>query len=175
MPSYYLYNVLCFSPWELVLIFKPLPYLYNICVQRPQLVKGNMQLFSVDQQRSQAIEAHAASFASFNVRNMLHKNITFHIIIIGNDLSFVYFLTLWSLDLANMLLQVAGNEKTSTLISFASKTTNAGQITSKLHVIELGAQPGFGSFIANSIYHFIPIVYFLYLHKFSWIPRSTTK
>jgi hypothetical protein len=30
-------------------------------------VKGNMQLFSVDQQRSQALEAHAASFASFKV------------------------------------------------------------------------------------------------------------
>jgi len=35
--------------------------------QRPQLVKGNMQLFSVDQQRSQALEAHAASFATFKV------------------------------------------------------------------------------------------------------------
>nr|CAB3462799.1 unnamed protein product [Digitaria exilis] len=33
--------------------------------ERPQLVKGNMQLFSVDQQRSQALEAHAASFATF--------------------------------------------------------------------------------------------------------------
>lgn len=42
-----------------------------------------------------------------------------------------------------MILQVPGNENPSTLISFASKTTNAGQITSKLHVIELGAQPGF--------------------------------
>ncbi|KAM7271511.1 hypothetical protein ACFE04_030725 [Oxalis oulophora] len=31
--------------------------------ERPQLVKGNMQLFSVEQQRSQALEAHAASFA----------------------------------------------------------------------------------------------------------------
>lgn len=30
-------------------------------------MKGNMQLFSVDQQRSQALEAHAASFASFKV------------------------------------------------------------------------------------------------------------
>ncbi|PQQ14022.1 Armadillo-type fold [Prunus yedoensis var. nudiflora] len=58
---------------------------------RPQLVKGNLQLFSVDQQRSQALEAHAASFAQY-------------------------------------------------------KTLNAGQITSKLHVIELGAQPGKPSF-----------------------------
>ena len=30
-------------------------------------MKGNMQLFSVDQQRSQALEAHAASFAQFKV------------------------------------------------------------------------------------------------------------
>ena len=29
---------------------------------------NNMQLFSVDQQRSQALEAHAASFAQFKVR-----------------------------------------------------------------------------------------------------------
>lgn len=39
----------------------------HVLSQRPQLVKGNMQLFSVDQQRSQALEAHAASFASFKV------------------------------------------------------------------------------------------------------------
>ena len=38
--------------------------------------------------------------------------------------------------------QLPGNENPSTLISFATKTLNAGQITSKLHVIELGAQPG---------------------------------
>jgi hypothetical protein len=38
-----------------------------LCYQRPQLVKGNMQLFSVDQQRSQALEAHAASYATFKV------------------------------------------------------------------------------------------------------------
>lgn len=30
-------------------------------------MKGNMQLFSVEQQRSQALEAHAASFASYTV------------------------------------------------------------------------------------------------------------
>ena len=41
-----------------------------------------------------------------------------------------------------LLTQVAGNENPSILICFASKTTNAGQIMSKLHVIELGAQPG---------------------------------
>ncbi|XP_019160998.1 PREDICTED: glucose-induced degradation protein 8 homolog [Ipomoea nil] len=35
--------------------------------EKPQLVKGNMQLFSVDQQRSQALEAHAASFTSFRI------------------------------------------------------------------------------------------------------------
>ncbi|XP_058092456.1 clathrin heavy chain 1-like [Magnolia sinica] len=70
-----------------------------------------MQLFSVDQQCSQALEAHAASFAS---------------------------------------LKVAGNENPSILIAFASKTTNAGQITSKLHVIELGAQLGPSSCIKST-------------------------
>eukprot|EP00958_Prasinococcus_capsulatus_P003761 scaffold346_cov387-Prasinococcus_capsulatus_cf.AAC.4 len=34
--------------------------------ERPQLVRGNMQLFSVEQQRSQALEAHAACFSKFN-------------------------------------------------------------------------------------------------------------
>ncbi|PPR96846.1 hypothetical protein GOBAR_AA23821 [Gossypium barbadense] len=66
--------------------------------ERPQLVKGNMQLFSVDQQRSQALEAHAASFALF---------------------------------------KVPGNENPSILISFATKSFNAGQITSKLHLNNL--------------------------------------
>ncbi|KAL0290472.1 UNVERIFIED_CONTAM: Clathrin heavy chain 1, partial [Sesamum calycinum] len=85
--------------------------------ERPQLVKGNMQLFSVDQQRSQALEAHAASFASF---------------------------------------RVAGNDKDSILILFATKTSNAGQITSKLHVIELGAQPGKPSFTKKQADLFFP-------------------
>ncbi|PQP97756.1 hypothetical protein Pyn_10752 [Prunus yedoensis var. nudiflora] len=85
--------------------------------QRPQLVKGNLQLFSVDQQRSQALEAHAASFAQY---------------------------------------KVPGNENPSTLISFATKTLNAGQITSKLHVIELGAQPGKPSFTKKQADLFFP-------------------
>ena len=38
--------------------------------------------------------------------------------------------------------QVPGNENPSTLICFASKASNAGTLTSKLHIIELGAQPG---------------------------------
>ncbi|ONM42026.1 Clathrin heavy chain 2 [Zea mays] len=76
-----------------------------------------MQLFSVDQQRSQALEAHAASFATF---------------------------------------KVVGNENPSTLICFASKTTNAGQITSKLHVIELGAQPGKPGFSKKQADLFFP-------------------
>ncbi|KAK2982510.1 hypothetical protein RJ640_026353 [Escallonia rubra] len=85
--------------------------------QRPQLVKGNMQLFSVDQQRSQALEAHAAAFASF---------------------------------------KVTGNENFSILISFATKSSNAGQTTSKLHVIELGAQPGKPSFSKKQADLFFP-------------------
>ncbi|XP_024467044.2 clathrin heavy chain 1 isoform X1 [Populus trichocarpa] len=85
--------------------------------ERQQLVKGNMQLFSVDQQRSQALEAHAASFAQY---------------------------------------KVPGNENPSTLISFATKSFNAGQITSKLHVIELGAQPGKPSFTKKQADLFFP-------------------
>jgi len=41
-----------------------------------------------------------------------------------------------------MPFQVAGNDNASILISFASRSFNAGQLTSKLHVIELGAVPG---------------------------------
>ncbi|VAI30588.1 unnamed protein product [Triticum turgidum subsp. durum] len=85
--------------------------------ERPQLVKGNMQLFSVDQQRSQALEAHAASFATF---------------------------------------KVPGNENPSTLICFASKASNAGTITSKLHIIELGAQPGKPGFSKKQADLFFP-------------------
>ena len=36
---------------------------------RPALVKGNMQLYSVAQQRSQALEAHMAAFTTPAVRN----------------------------------------------------------------------------------------------------------
>ena len=34
---------------------------------RPALVKGFMQLYSVDQKRSQALEAHAAAFSTIKV------------------------------------------------------------------------------------------------------------
>ncbi|KAJ7543091.1 hypothetical protein O6H91_09G024400 [Diphasiastrum complanatum] len=85
--------------------------------ERPQLVKGNMQLFSVDQQRSQALEAHAASFATF---------------------------------------KVPGNESPSILISFATKTIAAGQLSSKLHIIELGAQPGKPGFTKKQADLFFP-------------------
>ncbi|KAJ6750992.1 hypothetical protein OIU85_001517 [Salix viminalis] len=85
--------------------------------ERPQLVKGNMQLFSVDQQRSQALEAHAAAFST---------------------------------------LKVAGNDNASILISFASRSFNAGQLTSKLHVIELGAVPGKPSFTKKQADLFFP-------------------
>ena len=64
-------------------------------------VKGFMQLYSVEQKRSQALEAHAAAFS-----------------VINN----------------------AGTQ--STVISFAQKMYNNGVLNSKLHVIELGAQPG---------------------------------
>lgn len=38
--------------------------------------------------------------------------------------------------------QVVGNDSPSLLIAFSTKSISAGQLTSKLHVIELGAQPG---------------------------------
>lgn len=62
-----------------------------------------MQLYSVEQKRSQALEAHAAAFAS---------------------------------------LRATGMDQHSLVISFAQKTYNNGVLNSKLHVIELGAQPG---------------------------------
>lgn len=85
--------------------------------ERPQLVKGNMQLFSVDQQRSQALEAHAAVFASF---------------------------------------KVPGNDTPSLLIAFATKSIVASQLVSKLHIIELGAQPGRQPFTKKNADLFFP-------------------
>ncbi|KAL0402928.1 UNVERIFIED_CONTAM: Clathrin heavy chain 1 [Sesamum radiatum] len=52
--------------------------------------------------------------------------------------------------------EVPGNDKDSILISFATKSSNAGQITSKLHVIELGAQPGKPSFTKKQADLFFP-------------------
>ena len=39
------------------------------CPCRPALVKGFMQLYSVEQKRSQALEAHAAAFSTIKVPN----------------------------------------------------------------------------------------------------------
>lgn len=44
-----------------------LPKVLFLFSQRPNLVKGNLQLYSVDAKRSQALEAHAASFAKLTV------------------------------------------------------------------------------------------------------------
>jgi clathrin heavy chain len=71
--------------------------------EKPQLVKGFMQLYSVEQKRSQALEAHAAAFST---------------------------------------IKAAGRAAPSTVISFAQKTYANGTLTSKLHVIELGAPAG---------------------------------
>lgn len=40
------------------------------------------------------------------------------------------------------MLQVPGSDRTSLLIAFATKHMMGAQLVSKLHVIELGAQPG---------------------------------
>ena len=59
---FWLWQTLLYCFWFLIMLY----------FQRPQLVKGNLQLFSVDQQRSQALEAHAASFAQYKVCNFLY-------------------------------------------------------------------------------------------------------
>ena len=41
---------------------------------RPALVKGNMQLYSTAQQRSQALEAHGATFGTFHVPCLLYTS-----------------------------------------------------------------------------------------------------
>jgi len=85
---------------------------------RPQLVKGNMQLYSMEQQRSQALEAHAAAFSTH---------------------------------------QVQGNTVKSQVVAFAQKTVQPdGQISSKLHVIELGAQAGQTPFTKKNAELFFP-------------------
>lgn len=88
--------------------------------------------FFCGSQRSQALEAHAASFASFKVMSgtpVIFVLVTYSLFYYLPNFPFIF------------PPQVVGTNP-STLICFASKTTNAGQITSKLHVIELGAQPG---------------------------------
>lgn len=63
--------------------------------------------------------------------------------------------------------QVPGNENPSVLISFASKTLNAGQVISKLHVIELGAQPGLHISTSFTSISYILILWIIWLlHKF---------
>ena len=85
---------------------------------RPQLVKGNMQLYSVAQQRSQALEAHAAAFSTH---------------------------------------QIPGNAAPSQVVAFAQKTVQPdGNISSKLHVIELGAQAGQVPFTKRQAELFFP-------------------
>lgn len=41
-----------------------------------------------------------------------------------------------------VMLQFAGRDAPSTVISFAQKSLKEGQVVSKLHVIELGSVPG---------------------------------
>lgn len=60
-----------------------------------------------------------------------------------------------------MSKQVPGNENPSILISFATKSSNAGQITSKLHVIELGAQPGLFNTVVFAIAFVHSTIYIL--------------
>lgn len=62
------------------------------------------------------------------------------------------------LILALVFSQVSGNDTTSTLIAFATKSISGGQLTSKLHVIELGAQPGKDFLYAFSVFCTIQVL-----------------
>lgn len=59
-------------------------------------MKGNMQLFSVEQQRSQALEAHAASFAQFKVCLFVHMFLFLNIYL--NNCTLYHFTMLTILD-----------------------------------------------------------------------------
>jgi hypothetical protein len=48
------------------------PLLLLLLCHRPQLARGLMQLFSVEQQKSQPLEAHAAAFSTVKVRPFIH-------------------------------------------------------------------------------------------------------
>ncbi|KAJ0970506.1 hypothetical protein J5N97_023383 [Dioscorea zingiberensis] len=65
----------------------------------------------------------------------------------------------------SMKTKVVGNESPSILICFSLKTNNAGQITSKLHVIELGAQSEALPIDPLSLCFFNPIAEELRLNK----------
>jgi hypothetical protein len=41
-----------------------------VAMCRPQLARGLMQLFSIEQQKSQPLEAHAAAFSTVKVRQL---------------------------------------------------------------------------------------------------------
>ena len=51
-----------------------------------------------------------------------------------------------------VILQVSGNDTPSLLIAFSTKTFAGGQLTSKLHVIELGAQQGESHVIRRTLH-----------------------
>ena len=48
----------------------PLMTTLYFCNRRPQLARGLMQLFSIEQQKSQPLEAHAAAFSTVKVRQL---------------------------------------------------------------------------------------------------------
>ena len=54
----------------------------------------------------------------------------------------MYFICLVSHKMDIWCVQVPGNDTPSLVIAFTMKSIINGQLVSKLHVIELGAQPG---------------------------------
>ena len=104
-----------------------------------------MQLYSVEQQRSQALEAHAAAFGTLKVRPG----------------ALIVRHSPW-LDSTDMHAipppsQHSGNAEASQLIAFAKKALlPGGQTESKLHIIELGAKPGSAPFAKRTVDLFFP-------------------
>ena len=106
-----------------------------------------MQLYSVEQKRSQALEAHAAAFSTIKVHFMTTR---LHLLAVQGDLLRLHPQAVMktqtrAMDMGFKIclqMQVPSRDRPSTVIAFAQKTFKDGNLTSKLHVIELGAPAG---------------------------------
>lgn len=121
--------------------------LFTIIVRRPQLAKGFMQLYSFEQAKSQALEAHAAAFATIKVRASIPCCLTCKHMLLQSFVVMLHGGCAGSgpealLCLRLYIPQPAGRDAPCNVIAFAQKTLKDGQIVSKVHVIELGGTPG---------------------------------
>ncbi len=158
---------ICFDTW-IIIVDTDLCFV----IHSPQLAKGNMQLYSVEQKRSQALEAHAAAFASVKV--CWDEDILCTIVHVQQIRACVcdavHCTTIWLLfcthscthtytPLVHVLhiihihthtththththTQLGGSDAPSSVIAFAQKSLTNGQVISKVHIIEVGPPPG---------------------------------